>query len=200
MQDETAAQDLKDRLALIEAMIAEGRQATESWGSTFVLWGIAFYAAIAWTAWGHGTWAWPITMAIAAVVTVILASAKRANKAKTVLGRSIGSVWVSLGISMFVLFIPLGISGKLDDPRLFIAVASAMLGMANASSALILRWKIQVGCAVFWWVSAMAACFLKANRATVIFLIAIFVCQIAFGIYGMIREGGAKPRREAMHA
>lgn len=149
MQDETTAQDLKDRLALIEAMIAEGRQTTESWGSTFVLWGIAFYAAIAWTAWGQGAWAWPITMAIAVVVTVILASFRRGYKAKTVLGRSIGSVWVSLGISMFVLFIPLGIAGRLDDPRLFIAVASAMLGMANASSALIVRWKIQVGVPLF---------------------------------------------------
>ena len=34
-------QDLNDRLTLIETMIAEGRRSTESWGWTFVLWGVA---------------------------------------------------------------------------------------------------------------------------------------------------------------
>ena len=42
--------ELKDRLSLIETMIAEGRRTTESWGWTFVLWGVAYYVAIAWTA------------------------------------------------------------------------------------------------------------------------------------------------------
>ena len=40
--------ELKDRLNLIETMIAEGRRTTESWGWTFVLWGVAYYIAIAW--------------------------------------------------------------------------------------------------------------------------------------------------------
>ena len=41
-------QDLKDRLSLIESMIAEGRRTTESWGWTFLLWGVAYYIAIGW--------------------------------------------------------------------------------------------------------------------------------------------------------
>ena len=41
MQDHTTEQELKDRLSLIESMIAEGRRHTESWGWTFVLWGVA---------------------------------------------------------------------------------------------------------------------------------------------------------------
>ncbi len=44
--------ELKDRLNLIETMIAEGRRTTESWGWVFVLWGVAYYVAIAWSAWG----------------------------------------------------------------------------------------------------------------------------------------------------
>ena len=36
-------QELKDRLSLIESMIAEGRRTTESWGWTFVLWGVAYF-------------------------------------------------------------------------------------------------------------------------------------------------------------
>lgn len=199
MQDETSAQDLKDRLALIEIMLAEGRQTTESWGSIFVLWGVAFYAAMAWAAWRPRPWVWPVTMVLAAAVTLVLASIKAGRQAKTALGRSIVSVWAALGVSMFVIFVPLGMTGRLGDARVFIAVASAMLGMASATSALILRWKVQFGCAVTWWAAAVAACFLRPKRAMLIFLAAIFICQIVFGIYGMIHEGGAKPRRDTAH-
>src|SRR6516225_12044996 len=86
MQDQTTAQDLKDRLALIETMIAEGRRTTESWGWTFVLWGMAFYVAIAWSTWGHSAWAWPATMAAAVVVTVMLVSIKAGHAAETTVG------------------------------------------------------------------------------------------------------------------
>jgi fatty acid desaturase len=76
MRNETTTRDLKDRLALIEAMITEGRRTTENWGWTFVLWGAAFYIAIAWATWGHTAWAWPVTMTAAVAVTVVLASIK----------------------------------------------------------------------------------------------------------------------------
>ena len=48
MQEETSTKDLKDRLALIESMMSEGRRTTESWGWTFLLWGIAYMVAILW--------------------------------------------------------------------------------------------------------------------------------------------------------
>lgn len=200
MNDQTTTQDLKDRLSLIETMIAEGRRTTESWAWIFVLWGMAFYGAIAWASWGHSAWAWPVAMGAAVVATVILVSIKTGREMKTTLGRAVGSVWLALGVSMFLVFLPLGIAGKLTDPHLFIAVASGMLGMANAASALILRWKVQFGCAVIWWAAAVAACFVTENQATVIFIIAIFICQIAFGVYGMIREAGAKLHRGTAHA
>lgn len=40
MQDHTTEQELKERLSLIESMVAEGRRNTESWGWTFVLWAL----------------------------------------------------------------------------------------------------------------------------------------------------------------
>jgi hypothetical protein len=200
MDSETTTQYLKDRLALIETMIAEGRRTTENWAWAFVLWGMAFYVAIAWATWGHSAWAWPVTMAAAMAVMVIRVSIKTDRAAETTLGRAVCSVWLALGVTMFLLFLPLGITGKLTDPDLFIAVASAMLGMANAASALMLRWKLQFGCAVIWWAAAAAACFVTGNHAAVIFIIAIFICQIAFGVYGMFREAGAKSHRDAAHA
>jgi hypothetical protein len=66
--------------------------------------------------------------------------------------------------------------------------------MANGASALILRWKIQFACAVVWWAAAVATCFGSDAQSTVLFLIAIFLCQIAFGVYGMLAK--AQDRKE----
>jgi hypothetical protein len=200
MQDHTTEQELKDRLSLIESMIAEGRRKTEGWGWTFVLWGVAYYLAIAWSAWGHGVWAWPVTMSIAAIVTVVVSFSKTGNHPETTLGRAIGSIWIALGISMFLLFLALGLSGRLTDQHLFVAVVSAILGMANGASALILRWKVQFACAVAWWVTAVLTCFGTAAQSLMVFLVAIFLCQIVFGIYGMIADAQERNRRGLIHA
>jgi hypothetical protein len=200
MQDHTTEQDLKDRLRLIESMIAEGRRKTESWGWTFVLWGVAYYLAIAWSAWGHSTWAWPVTISVAVIVTVVVASLKVGKHPQTTLGRAIGSIWIALGISMFLLFLALGLSGRLTDQHLFVAVISAMLGMANGASALILRWKVQFACALVWWVAAVTTCFGTDAQSMIVFLVAIVLCQIVFGIYGMIAEAQERKRRGPIHA
>jgi hypothetical protein len=200
MQDHTTEQELKDRLSLIESMIAEGRRNTESWGWTFVLWGVVYYLAIAWSAWGHSAWAWPVTISIGVVVTVVVVSLKIGNHPKTALGRAIGSIWFALGVSMFLLFLALGLSGRLTDQHLFVAVISAILGMANGASALILRWKLQFACAVVWWAAAVATCFGTDAQSMIVFLVAIFLCQIAFGIYGAVADAQGRKRRGAIHA
>ena len=76
MADFADRQELNDRLNLIETMIAEGRQKTESWGWTFVLWGIAYYVAIAWATLGHSNLAWPVTMIGTSILTAVVASRK----------------------------------------------------------------------------------------------------------------------------
>jgi hypothetical protein len=197
MQDHTTEHEMKDRLSLIESMIAEGRRTTESWGWTFVLWGIAYYVAIAWSAGGHSVWAWPATMSIAVIITVVVAFLKAGHHPGTTLGRAIGSIWIALGISMFLLFLALGLSGRLTDQPLFVAVISALLGMANGASALILRWRVQLACAVVWWVAAVATCFGTDAQSMIVFLVAIFLCQVVFGIYGVIFES---KRRGPIHA
>jgi hypothetical protein len=188
MQDDTSENDLRERLSIIERMIAEGRRTTESWGWTFVLWGIAFYIALAWSAWGHSSWAWPATMSIAVILTVVVGASRTGNHPQTTLARAIGSIWIALGISIFLLFLALGLSGRLTDPRLFVAVMSALLGMANGACGLVLRWKIQLACAVAWWLTVVAACFGSNAQSMIAFLVAIFLCQIVFGIYGVIAK------------
>jgi hypothetical protein len=197
MQEQANAQELKDRLELIENMLSAGRRKTENWGWTFVLWGVAYYAAIAWSSYDRPMLAWPVTMFATAIVTAIVASRKRIQEPETTIGRAIGSIWMSLGITMFILFMAMGLSHRFDV-HVFVATISAMLGMANATSGLILKWKMQLACAIVWWVAAVATCVTDAKQTAIVFLAAIFLCQIVFGIYAMIR--GSKRRHEAVHA
>ena len=198
MQDRTTEQELRERLNLIESMIAEGRRHTESWGWTFVLWGVIYYLAMAWSEWNQSPWAWPVTVLVGVIVTVAVSFIK--VHPPTRLGRAIGSIWIALGITMTLLFPALALSGRLTDQHVFLAAISAILGMANGASALILRWKVQSVCAAVWWVAAVASCFGTEVQSTRVFLVAIFLCQIGFGVYGMIAEAQERKRRVPAHA
>ena len=191
--------ELKDRLSLIESMIAEGRRTTESWGWTFVLWGVAYYVAIAWSVWGiYRSLAWPVTMVAAGVLTGVFASRQKRSRPETTLGRAMMAIWLAMGISMFIVLMCLAISGRFNL-NIFVAIIGAMLGMANATSSLILKWKMQFACAVVWWAAAVAACFASEGQTGIAFLAAIFFCQIVFGIYAMICESRRR-NQGATHA
>jgi hypothetical protein len=206
MHEETTSRDLQDRVALIENMIAEGRRNTESWGWTFLLWGIAYYVAIAWATWGQSSsifrgseLAWPVTMIAACVLTMVIGFRKGKGHPGTTVGRAIVSIWISLGISMLVLFPSLAISGRLDEHG-FVALVAAMLGAANGASGLILRWKAQIVCGIVWWVTSAASCFGSNAQVMAVFLAAIFLCQIVFGTYAMILESRRRARHGVVHA
>jgi hypothetical protein len=191
--------ELRERLDMIEALIAEGRRRCESWGWTFVLWGVAYYLAFFWAAWGHFVYAWPATMVAAAVLTVA-GFWRRGNQPSTTLGRAVGATWAATGISMFILFDALGFGGHLSDARIFFAAASAMIGMANAACAMMLKWKAEFACALVWWAAAVIASFGSVNTAVDAFLAAIFLCQIVFGTYAMVLESRRRRERGTAHA
>ena len=193
--------ELKDRLSLIETMIAEGRRTTENYGWTFVLWGVAYYVAIAWSTLCHYGQAWPITMISACVLMALIVWRKSRNRGyrpSNTTGRAIWATWISMGLSMFVLLDAIGFSGRADW-RISVAVASTLIGTANAASGMILKWKLQIACAVVWWAATVVSCFGTGRQSSIAFLTAIFLCQIVFGVYLMIREARAR-RQGANHA
>jgi len=196
-------QELKDRLRLIENMIIEGQQTTQRWGWAFVFWGVAYYLAIAWSTLGKSEWAWPVTMIVASLLAGILVSRKASKHPGTTIGRAIGAVWIAFGISIFLLLCSLGASGRYE-PHLFVAIIGAMLGGANATCSMILRWKMQFACALVWWTSAIIGCFGSETAGSVAFLLAIFFCLILFGIYCMVSEsrkrGLSGRNRDEAHA
>jgi len=198
MPENTEDLELKDRLNLIENMIAEGRRTTESWGWTFVLWGVAYYVAILWTGLAHSYLAWPVTMTVACVLMGVVIARRRAREPRRTTGRAIAAVWISMGISTFILLMSLGFSG-IADQHSSIAVVGTMLATANAASSIILKWKLQFACAMVWWALTVYACFGGGNGLTIAFLAAIFLCQIVFGVYGMIAEA-RRCRQGALHA
>ena len=199
MTNEVDDKDLAERLRLIETMIAEGRRRTESWGWTFLLWGAAYYVATAWATWGKSSLAWPVTMIAAAVVTGVVASRMSHGQPETTMGRAIGAIWASMGVAIFVLLMSLAYSGRFEI-HVFVAIIGAMLGLANAASAIILKWKMQFTCAAVWLASAVIACFGSENVAAIDFLAATFVGMIVFGVYAMICDARRRRLSGAAHA
>ena len=92
MDSQTNNAELTERLKLIESMMAEGRQRTESWGWTFVLWGVAYL----WQQRGLQGWlagrlgqrylAWPVTMIAASIATGVAISRMKKGQPATTLG------------------------------------------------------------------------------------------------------------------
>lgn len=198
MQEEMSPQELKDRLSFIETMILEGRRSTESWGWTFVLWGVAFYIALAWAAWRPSAVAWPVTMVCSFVLTLIIGFRKGSSQPATTIGRAVTYVWISVGISMLLIFSALGFTGRIEQHS-FVALLAAMLGAANAASGLILRWKMQIASGVVWWAVSVAACFGSLTQVLALFLAAVFFGQIIFGIHAMISES-RRSKQNTAHA
>jgi peptidoglycan/LPS O-acetylase OafA/YrhL len=198
---QTSNVELTERLKLIESMMAEGQQRTARWGWTFVLWGVAYLVATAWSSglvggpvWAQHLLAWPVTMIAASIATGVTVSRMKKGEPATMLGRAIGAAWAAMGISLFVVLMSLGVSGRYDL-HVFVAIIGGMLAVANMTSAIILKWKMQFACAVVWLASAVVACFGTVNQAGIAFLAATFFCQIVFGIYAMILESRRRKQR-----
>jgi hypothetical protein len=205
MDNETSSVELTERLKLIESMMAEGRQRTERWGWSFVLWGVAYLVATAWASglvggsvWSQRYLAWPLVMIAAGIATGVGISRMMKGQPATALGRAIGAIWRAMGISLFIVLMSLAYSGRYDT-HVFVAIIGGMLGVANMASAIMLKWKMQFACAMVWLASAVVACFVTANQAGIAFLAATFFCQIVFGVYAMIRESRRR-QNGAVHA
>lgn len=192
MTEFTGKDEIQDRLNWIESMVLEGRRGTQSWGWAFLLWGIAYLVAFGWSAVSSFAWIWPITMVAAALLTVGIVRWKGVGHAQTTASRAIGAIWAAMGISAFLLFMTLSLSGRLTDEHVFFATLAAILGLVNGASAMILRWRAQFACALVWWAAAVVSCY----EAPMAFLAALFLCQIVFGVYLMYVEG-RRPRVQA---
>lgn len=198
MSRNTTEQELKEQLNLIQTMIAEGRRSTQSWGWSFLLWGVAYYVAAAWSTLGHSYWAWLVTMTIAVVLTGVFGARVSRGHPETMFGRAIGSVWKVMGVSLFIVLVALGVSGHYNI-HVYMAIIGGMLAVAHGTSSLILRWKMQFACALVWLGAGVAGSFGPESQAAISFLAAVLFGQIIFGIYAMTLDARRRAPRGAAH-
>jgi hypothetical protein len=190
--DGTTRDDLVQRLALMEQMIAEGRCTTTRCGWIFVLWGLIDLTPIGWqlaepdSRW-VANWCWPICLAVGAVLTVIGRSIqeRRMRCAPGAKSRSVWAVWGVMGAAITFYFVAAMVR-HLAWQYSFDAGILMMIGMAHGISAIILRWRVQGAVAVIWAMGSFATFFSRSWKDEIaIFSFEMVFGMILFGLYAM---------------
>jgi membrane protein insertase Oxa1/YidC/SpoIIIJ len=188
MTEQETQEELLTRFELVEMMVKEGRRSTEYWGWTFVLWGAAYLIAIGWSFWLHQpNIAWPVTMIVATVVTITVASKKKRAKPQTPISRAIGGIWTAVGTAIFIFCFAVGISGH-AEMHVYLATVEFMLGIANCAISMTLRWRGQLLIALLWWISAVVTLFVASQWIMPILVLDTLIGFLGFGLYLMYRE------------
>ena len=183
----TDRDELLQRVALMETMIAEGRASTGRYGWIFVAWGVCYISAVLWGSFGpHPFWAWPVCLAITIFGVSIgqsrQAAAKRRSGTVSAQSRVLGGLWMAFGIGISLFCAAAAASHHIGDV-IFVSVLCFFLGTVNVTSASIYRWKMQGLAGVIWWAAGVVAMFASPNVAGIAFLVATFLSQIVFGFY-----------------
>jgi hypothetical protein len=188
--------ELLTRFELIELMVQEGRKSTEYWGWKFVLWGVAYLVAILWSDWSHRpNIAWPVTMIAAVVISIVVRSANRRAKPWTNTTRSLRAIWIAVGAALFLYCFSAGFTGHFEV-HAFMATVEILLGIANFSSAMVLRWHTQFIVAAIWWTSAVATFCVRSAWVIPILVAATLPGMIGFGFYLIYCERRDRQRSE----
>ena len=192
-EDGMTRDDLVQRVALMEAMIAEGRRYTGRNSWIFVLWGLVDLTAWAWQNYSPhfgGRWAWPICLAAGVVLTFVGKMMQKSDKGYSRSGvcSRVMAVWGMMGLAMGI-YVASAMWTHFDWQFSYIAGLLMMLGMAHAISAMLLRWRMQGLVAAVYWAGGVAIFVCNSWRATnAIMLFEMGVVMILFGLYAMRKE------------
>jgi hypothetical protein len=205
--DGTTRDDLVQRLALMEAMIAEGRCTTTRCGWIFVLWGLVDLAPIGWqlaepnSEW-VSKWSWPICLSVGMILTTIGRSiqARQMHCGPGAKSRSIWAVWCVMGAAITCYFVAAMVNHRAGQYS-FTAAILMMIGMAHGISAIILRWRAQGAVAVIWALGASATFFSRSWKDEIaIFSFEMVFGMILFGLYAMWLDRRDQAGRASDHA
>ena len=183
--------DLLQRVALMEAMIAEGRQSTARFGWIFVLWGVVELAGMVWQAkWSYSDWLWPTTIACGFVLQYLgfaLHRNRGVARPTNLKARSVGAAWSMMGLAA-TLYSFAAIFHHDAWQVSFFAGIFMLVGLAHATSAMILRWAAQGFVAAIWWAGGLAAFFVPREYDLILFMVEMVFGMIGFGLYAMWLE------------
>src|SRR5437868_5026038 len=166
-RDGTSREDLLQRVALMEEMIAEGRRTTGRYGWIFVLWGLVDLAGLGWERLQPGNpWVWPVVLVSGIVlqfVGIAMVRSSAGPRQTSAKERSIGVVWSMMGAALIMYVACAMVRGVTGDVS-YVPAILIVIGMAHAISANILRWKVQGLVAGLWWAGAVASYFLRGDN------------------------------------
>jgi hypothetical protein len=180
---DTVDPDIRQRLELIERVLAEGRRGIEYYGSFFVLWGIGHLTAMGWQRFlPYGDWAWGTTMSACGVLAMLLGfHINRRQRVHTKLGQVIGGIWWAFGGAITVAFI--------FDRQHPLETFFLLIGMANVTSGLGLRWTAQIIVGLLWWAAAGLSLAMHSFEVQQLAFAAMaLIGEVGFGCYLMAAE------------
>lgn len=181
--------DLVARLDLMEAMIAEGRQATSRCGWIFVLWGLVMLLAVAteWARPGH-IWTWPVVSSLGWILQcAIYFWLRRRGKFScrpNAKGRAMAAIWSMMGVTLG-LYCFTGVFTHHAGSVAYLAAIFMIIGFAHATSAIVLRWRPQGAVAAMWWAGGIACFFITGYWLLAIFAAEMLFGMVFFGLYMM---------------
>jgi hypothetical protein len=177
----TNRDELIARVALMEAMITEGRQSTARFGWIFVLWGLVDIFGMGWQMTSqHSHLVWPVTIASGFILQGIGLALRRRSGVScntTLRSRSISAVWSMMGLATS-LYCFTALFRHSTFGAAYIAAVFMFVGLAHATSARILRWKVQGFVAAIWWAGGVACFFVPSD----IYFLIIFIGEMLFGM------------------
>ncbi len=190
-----AKDELLGRLSLMEQMVQDGRRSTSYKGWMFLLWGVGYLVAVGWVYYlPRPQFAWPVIMTLTAVAGALIQSAKSKGQPQTTQSRALAGIWISMGCSIFLFAFGGAFTHAWAVPQVMLAGIEILIGLANAASAITLRWKTQFTVTIVWWACGVASFNVPTSLLLPILVVGTLIGNFAFGTYLMALEARDKGR------
>ncbi|HPE36396.1 MAG TPA: hypothetical protein PK625_04545 [Spirochaetales bacterium] len=189
-----------DRIALIEDMLAAGRQRFVEDGTIYVLWGCVAVAGsfLHWLLARLTGLAWigPVVWGVGFVVGIVLAgliSSRRQRRARGIMDNIVLGVWIGMYISL-ALTMALAFMGMIPFTA-YISLLCVLLGFGYWAVSQAVQFPTMRLLAVGWWAGGIACALVPGLWPVLVLNVLVLVCEILPGL-AMIRSAA----KEAGHA
>lgn len=185
--------DPRADLAYIRQLMADTRQATYVSGGYFIVWGIAIGLGLLLT-WLQLTGrmpmmpmaSWTGCLVLGSIGTFFLVREEKNQPVQTPAGRLIGMVWMSVGISMLIIFF-VGVGTGAMNGSLMTPVSSTLVGTAVFLTGTLASLNWVRNLALGWWLGAAAMFAWPGLHVLLMMGIMLFVLYVIPGVI-LIRQ------------
>lgn len=185
--------DPRADLAYIRQLMEDTRRATYVSGGYFIVWGIAIGLGLLLT-WlqltGHMPMmpmvSWTGCLVLGGIGTLFLIREEMNQPVQTPAGRLIGMVWMSIGISMLIIFF-VGVGSGVMPGSLMTPVSSTLVGAAVFLTGTLASLNWVRNLALGWWLGAAAMFAWPGLHVLLLMGVMLFVLYVIPGVI-LIRQ------------